>query len=651
MSVARVIAGATLVAAVAMTPGSEASAGATTRPQPVVIVLVEQLDWATAPSELTGFAKGSMALRTVGDGRVPVDGELTIGKGRRTGGVAGIGGIGRIEPTADGLGYMLGDWDAFLENDRDLRYGGRLGEFGEALSRSLRSWQLVSDNPEALGAVADHKGVAAHAVVDSTAALTADVDGRLTADVDVLVVGLSHRDALPEVLARTGARCTIVSSVSPPNDDAHLGVFAMSSQCGRGTAGLVSTSTSRTPFLMLVDVAPTVLELAGIDRPDSMQGHPARVATRQTVAALVHEDTRARRVDATRERFAIFLAAVYSAAAVWLLVRRRIPSAAAIGLSLIPVASFVMTFLPWWRLGLAGAVSASVAIAAVLTTAALLAARDDRVLAIGIAGAVTAAVLFVDGATGGVLQLDAPLGNSPLIAGRFSGIGNIAFGLALAGALVACAVALDRWGRRALPWVLAATAAAVVLDGAPRFGNDVGGILASIPAAGVLVMAYRTGKIPVRRVALLAVVAGIAVTAFAIVDLRQAPDAQTHLARWLSSNDRFDTIIRKAESAGRTFSTSRLGLLLPLPIVAMIRDRRRYAVEAWTRALVASLVVGAVAGTLLNDSGVEVAAAFAMVGFPVIAWLANREGAVAVDESAPTDDDLDVDFAALSTGE
>ena len=54
----------------------------------------------------------------------------------------------------------------------------------------------------------------------------------------------------------------------------------------------------------------------------------------------------------------------------------------------------------------------------------------------GLIAAATALVLVGDAVHGGTLELDAPFGNSPTVAGRFSGIGNIAFGFSMGAILV-----------------------------------------------------------------------------------------------------------------------------------------------------------------------------------------------------------------------
>ena len=68
----------------------------------------------------------------------------------------------------------------------------------------------------------------------------------------------------------------LVVAPAPPNGDRSLTVAAL--RTPGVTAGLLrSATTRRSGFVTLVDVAPTILDLFGIDRPVSMEGRPWRV--------------------------------------------------------------------------------------------------------------------------------------------------------------------------------------------------------------------------------------------------------------------------------------------------------------------------------------------------------------------------------------
>ena len=135
----------------------------------------------------------------------------------------------------------------------------------------------------------------------------------------------------------------------------------------------------------------------------------------------------------------------------------------------------------------------------------------------------SAAVVGVDALFGGALEIDAPFGNSPIGAGRFFGVGNIGSGFLVAGLVVAGGLALDGWGRRALPAVIVGLGAGLVALGAPWFGADAGGMVYGGLAGGVLVLGARRGRVGARRPGRGGGRGVLAVVLFALVDLAGAP--------------------------------------------------------------------------------------------------------------------------------
>jgi len=87
---------------------------------------------------------------------------------------------------------------------------------------------------------------------------------------------------------------------------------------------------------------------------------------------------------------------------------------------------------------------------------------------------------------GSPLQFNGALGYSPEVAGRFIGFGNAGFAVFGASALFLACLVAARGGRGARAVALAILAGAVLLDGAPVWGADVGGVLALVPAFGLV---------------------------------------------------------------------------------------------------------------------------------------------------------------------
>src|SRR5690606_6742452 len=126
-------------------------------------------------------------------------------------------------------------------------------------------------------------------------------------------------------------------------------------------------------------------------------------------------------------------------------------------------------------------------------------------------------VLVLDVMTGAHLQVSSYLGYTPSVAARFVGLGNAAFGVLAGATILTCALLVARSDRRADAWWVAAgvAAVAVVADGAPWLGADVGGILSLVPALGVLLLLL-AGRRLTWRVAALFLAATVALLAVSV---------------------------------------------------------------------------------------------------------------------------------------
>jgi hypothetical protein len=474
-------------------------------------------------------------------------------------------------------------------------------------------------------------------------------DGRC----DVVLVGATPRepgaaDTLVGVIDAAldpGSTLLVVGlSETPADDRAHLHV-ALASGDRVEPGALRSASTRRAPYVQLVDVAPTVLDLVGVAPAPSMVGEPWRsVGTPPAVAELA--DLADRAVDARRATVpfvAVLVGALLAAFAVARLVRSwRLAEVAGLAAVGAVAGSYLAGLVPWWRTP-APLVALLVVAAAVGGVAALLVHRVRAPVAA--AGAVTgglALVLVLDLLTGARLQVDTPLGYSPLVAGRFAGIGNVGFGVFAAAVLLALAAATaGRSPRAALTVVASGGLVAVVVDGAPRFGSDVGGVLALVPAV-VLLALLRTGT-RVSAIRLLAAgLAGAAVvTAFALLDYARAADDRTHLGRFVQDivDGTAGTVLRrKTEAVVDLLFANPVTALLPVVVAAavllVVRSPRPLqrafdAAPAWRHGL---LVLGAAAaiGFVVNDSGTAVPATALLVAAPatvsVVSAVAARRG-------------------------
>jgi hypothetical protein len=232
--------------------------------------------------------------------------------------------------------------------------------------------------------------------------------------------------------------------------------------------------------------------------------------------------------------------------------------------------------------------------------------------------------LMVDTIVGAPLQLRSVFGYSPLVGGRFSGVGNIAFSVLAATSLITGTLIVHRFSgsKRALTAAGALFVATVIVDGAPQLGADVGGVLALIPGFAVAWLLLARRRVTWKLVAVSIVVMLLAAGTFLAVDLARPEESRTHLARLFEDvRDRgvevlTNTLDRKVTTNLRVFRSTIWTYLVPPVLASMAwllmrpRGRWRRLANAYPRlrgGLVAGLVI-AVIGFAVNDSGIVIPA-------------------------------------------
>jgi len=576
---------------------------------------VPDLAWDAAPAVLDGWAKANLSLRSAQPRGEAADGYLSVGKGGRTSTLSSGAGVGPVIIVGED-DLLLATWNQLRAHDASLHYPGQLGALGEALSSSGRPWALVADDAVAAAAAADSHGLVQRALRGGAPTVGQALAGGAEALIVAVPVG-----ELSAVAASAGSACVVVASVSSPDHNRHLGVFATSPACGLGGGGLSSPSTHQANLATLSDVPVTFLSRLGITPPPAMPGSVVRASPAVSTAALVDRDRRSVTADEVRTPLVwVFVSLTAVGAALALRWPRARPLVCWTLLG-IPPASFAMMIVPWWRWGLSGALVAGGAITAGLAMLGAVAGRRHRGLGVAVLGGLVAGVVGLDAAFGGRLEIDAPFGNSPVTAGRFYGVGNIGSGFLVAGLIVVGALALDRWGRRAALACAGVLGAGVVVGAAPWFGADVGGILMSVPAYGTLiVIAYRP-RLSIRAVVGLMTATLALLAIFVVADLIRPAADRTHLGRVLIAGDLGGEILRKAEQALASLREP-LSLVVVLGVSALLAGRLRptsprQVAMAWP------LAVAALVGSMVNDSGMIVAAAITAVGWPALLILGD----------------------------
>lgn len=494
---------------------------------------------------------------------------------------------------------------------------------------------------------------------------------------------LARTDELLEVvLERVDLERDLVILVAPtaPAGPAQLTLAAVA---GPGVEpGLARSGSTRRPgYVTLPDIAPTALRWLGVEQPGAMSGAAITGGSGAAPDAGTWEE---RALDnelalfrnaATGPLTVAFIVlvvvalALAAAALTWhRAALRRLASHLLLLALAVPLVTFLAGFVREDRLGIAGAVLATFAVASLLAAlaqaAGALAARSSSPGAGARAAALraslvppllilapTALLLLADIALGGPLQIDTAFGygGGAIVAGRFSGYGNLAWGL-LAVAAVTSATAL--WGRAELRRPLRGGTRLVALGGVavwsvvvmlavglPQLGQNVGGTLSVVPGVIVLVCMLAGVRLTLRRLVLIGVATLAVLAAFGISDYARPAEQRTHLGRLIDQTlgdeglSGLATVLERKVSANLSILTSSVWTaVIPAAIAFLgflIWRPPRFLRSLLTTlpglraCLVATLVVGVLAA-LLNDSGIAIPAVMLTLLLPYLGYLVLR---------------------------
>ncbi len=446
----------------------------------------------------------------------------------------------------------------------------------------------------------------------------------------------------------------VVVAPASPQRDAHLTVFGVRAP-GMEPGLPVSGSTRRPGFVTMQDVGPTIAALAGVDRPEEMEGRAATRAAdggddaQARFERLVSQDRDAR----FRDRMLASVIAVYIALQVLLsagiafsLVRgaprlQRVLEVSALALLGALPLTYLSALLPFAEWG-TGAYALFLFGGGVAIGVLADATRRHFLLPIGIVFglmlAVTAvSVVLLDSR----LQLSTVFGDSPIFAGRFSGVNNVTFSQIMVAAIFVASFLVHRFGgRHGLAAAAVLLSAVLVIDAAPLWGADVGGILAGLPALALAFLLLSGRRLRPRMVLGGAFVTVAAVLAFGMLDLTRDSSERTHLGRLferVSADgwDGFATVVQRKLSANVGTLTGSAWSLMVVPMLvfgallvwrapAELREVLRRIPEM--RAALYALVAAGILGYALNDSGIAVPGMMLAVANPAVSYLLLRVG-------------------------
>jgi len=580
------------------------------------------------------LAQSDVERSVIANADLGVDLDPTL-RFRRPAGAALMGSDGEVPRGAVAAGRVLQD-DPSAPFGVQLDLDAVLRDFRSEWSRPGRKAVLVEASDLSRAA-------------ENAAATTTELASQQRAD------ALANADALvAALLAEVDVARDAVVVLAPVAQDAAADLAAVALRAPGLEPGLLdSASTRRAGFVQLADVGPTVLELFGLDAPDGMEGEAFRRAATggsldDRVDMLVDAARAADMRDDAIPYATTFLTVAVALLAIGYAVRARLPG-------------FVVRFLPTFAIAVLALVPATFASAvlgvrspvglglgvlvpAIVLTAALEALRRRRpFFAVAIALAVIVGLLAVDLVLGAPLQLNTLFGYSTAVAGRFAGLGNLAFGFFAAATLLLAISAYEGLPRRwALPVACGVLVLGVLVDGLPMLGGDAGGVLAMVPAFGITAMVLTGRTLRVRHVVAWFAIGAATVLAFGLVDLARPRADRTHLARFLERvrDGGFDAVSQLLERRWEASFAGAglllflllgvaLGLVVEYTLLRMENGRRRVRLTLAGRAAAIGIAILALVGLVANDSGAAVPAVILAVAVPVFllradSWLGGQ---------------------------
>ena len=666
-------------------------------PGPVVLVGTSGVTWDevgrdSTPGLWTLFeqgASGSLAAHSIYDSTCPIDAWLVLSSGRLAAAPREL--ASGASPATDrcpaleqpAAGQPPGAWAAYQRAAEEEDRGAQLGLLGATLASAGVS--AVGIGPGAAVGLAGPDGTSAAqltAAPTENGALKSAVEAALATGARLVVVdvgapiGSAGTHSLLDVRmfavisALPPDATVIVASMADASDTPHLQVVTARGPAPDGAYDqtlLGSRSTRQPGLLQSTDLAPTLLDLLGVPAPPGFVGAPltALAPDGSTADRLQHLRDLDQAAQAVQPYVVAFFAGRIGLQLIWYAVagielRRRIGHQStsrrlrwlravqwiAIGSAAMPAATFPANLVPWWRLPAPFVVLSGLVVigAAAITVVAMRGPWRRALLGpIGVVGAATGIVLTIVVVTGSRLMIGSLMGSQPLVAGRFYGLGNVAFALFATGWLLAATVLADslvRSGRRAaaLGSVVAVGLFAVVVDGAPGLGSDFGGPIAIVPAFTLLALTVAQIRMSWRVALGIVGLTSAVVAALAVADYLRPVQDRTHLGAFVAAvlDGEAVQVIGRKLSQNLAILVSVGGLLVPVVVavlVLLVVRPRSLGLSALARAyerapglrpgLVALLVMLAL-GFSFNDSGTVVPAIAAALAVPLMVSVGAR---------------------------
>lgn len=641
----------------------------------VVVVGAPGLSWSDLSVEDTPTlwslvregASGGLIVRGTHVLTCPADGWLTLGAGQRASAdndgeqhCADVPQVATGQPDRPAHpGDVTGTvpaWESWVEAAARRPLDAQLGALASALEADGRC--LRAAGPLAALGATGPRGEVSHYAEGGLSAYQPGV-----CDVTLLDAGtITGPDAASSLDAQLGelleqlpeGTTVVVAGVADRGGQAGVRA-ALVWREGMVPSTLFSATTRQSGLVQTTDLTATVLTLAGTEVPPAVSGQPvqavpagrdadARVDQLQDLSAAVG-GAQALAVPVLGVGCLLVLAALL---VLGLTGQRSSLRVLGLGAMAFPSATFLAGLAPWWLGSPAWLTLTLVLLVLIALHVALALLGPWRSHPLGppaVVAALTVVVLGVDVALGSPLALISILGAQPLTAGRFYGMGNVAYGifavsgLLLAGCLAGLLHSRPHARRAAAVLVVAVLGLLLVLtDGAPAWGADFGGVPGLVVALGVLGLAAAQVRLTLVRALLIWVGAVVAAGALMFLDWLRPAGSRTHLGDFLQAvidGGALDIVTRKLDQS--------LGILVRYPaswlaVIALAAvlwavlspgsRPGRLLEPLWQlpmlRPTVLAVLTCLVIGWALNDSGIAIVG----IGLAVLIAAAVSVGAI-----------------------
>jgi hypothetical protein len=485
-------------------------------------------------------------------------------------------------------------------------------------------------------------------------------------------------DLVGALLDQVDLRRDAVMVVGPakPSSSSSLTIAAVHAP-GFEPGLMKSGTTRRAAFVSLVDIAPTMLEVLGVSRPEEMEGRPMKMAGSDgsyddRVSFFVQSNADGLFRDGLvtpATNAVIFMTIIFAVGAGILLMIRRwrvILQWAALVVIGFPLALTFASLIHFTNGGGTTAYWAFVSVVSLLfALVCRLAGRGRTLDTLMVALGIILVVHVLDLLTGTHLEFNSVFGYSPTVGIRFSGLGNLAYAQLATSAVILAGLLPARFGReRGVRIAIVMLVVVLVVIASPIWGEDFGGTLAATPAFALLVWMLLGRRITIRTIFGLAGLIVVAGLAAGFIDLLRPADQRTHVGRFFEKvGDEgwsgFVTVLhRKGTENIDTLGTTgwlfviaavlALGLLLwyrpPRPLHAVVE-----AVPT-LRASAVGFAIAAGLGYALNDSGIAIPGLMLSIaaGSMVLLTAAPLEPGTGEPSAAPPRELADTPVAAIS---